>query len=54
MPAELSASPLLDLSMRLGEGTGAALGISLAGHALALYDEMAAFAEAPVSGATSD
>jgi nicotinate-nucleotide--dimethylbenzimidazole phosphoribosyltransferase len=49
MLAELNATPLLDLSMRLGEGTGAALGISLAEHALALYDEMATFEEASVS-----
>lgn len=49
MLAELSAAPLLDLNMRLGEGTGAALAISLAEHALALYDEMATFEEAAVS-----
>ena len=49
MLAELKATPLLDLSMRLGEGTGAALGISLVEHALALYDEMATFEEASVS-----
>jgi nicotinate-nucleotide--dimethylbenzimidazole phosphoribosyltransferase len=49
MLAGLNATPLLDLSLRLGEGTGAALGISLAEHALALYDGMATFAEAAVS-----
>ena len=49
MLAELHATPLLDLSMRLGEGTGAALGISLAEHALALYDGMATFEQASVS-----
>ncbi len=49
MLAELNATPLLDLSMRLGEGTGAALGISLAENALALYDDMATFEQASVS-----
>jgi nicotinate-nucleotide--dimethylbenzimidazole phosphoribosyltransferase len=49
MLAELNATPLLDLGMRLGEGTGAALAISLTEHALALYDEMATFEEASVS-----
>jgi nicotinate-nucleotide--dimethylbenzimidazole phosphoribosyltransferase len=47
--AELGGKPLLDLGMRLGEGTGAALGISLAVQALALYDGMATFEEASVS-----
>ncbi len=52
MLAELGpARPLLQLSMRLGEGSGAALGISLLGNALALYDQMATFAQAAVSGA---
>ncbi|MBW2056141.1 MAG: nicotinate-nucleotide--dimethylbenzimidazole phosphoribosyltransferase [Deltaproteobacteria bacterium] len=42
--------PVLDLSMRLGEGTGAALGIQLVDAALRLYNEMATFEEAGVSG----
>ncbi len=41
--------PLLDLDLRLGEGTGAALGISLCVAACKLLDEMATFAEAGVS-----
>jgi nicotinate-nucleotide--dimethylbenzimidazole phosphoribosyltransferase len=44
----LSARPLLDLDMRLGEGTGAAFGISLIESAIRLYREMATFAEAGV------
>jgi nicotinate-nucleotide--dimethylbenzimidazole phosphoribosyltransferase len=45
----LGAKPLLDLDMRLGEGTGAAIGISLVEAALRLYTEMATFASAGVS-----
>jgi nicotinate-nucleotide--dimethylbenzimidazole phosphoribosyltransferase len=45
----LGARPLLELEMRLGEGTGAALAINLLESALALYDGMATFAEAAVS-----
>jgi nicotinate-nucleotide--dimethylbenzimidazole phosphoribosyltransferase len=37
----LGAAPLLDLGMRLGEGTGAALAIGLISNAAALYREMA-------------
>jgi nicotinate-nucleotide--dimethylbenzimidazole phosphoribosyltransferase len=46
----LSARPLLDLDMRLGEGTGAAIGISLVEAAVRLYREMATFESAGVSG----
>lgn len=42
--------PLLDLGMRLGEGSGAALGIVLAKTALHLHANMATFAGAAVSG----
>jgi len=45
----LGLKPLLDLDMRLGEGTGAALGISLAEIAARILAEMATFAEAGVS-----
>jgi nicotinate-nucleotide--dimethylbenzimidazole phosphoribosyltransferase len=45
----LNAQPLLDLDMRLGEGTGAALGINLIHAALKLYREMATFESAGVS-----
>ncbi|PWH16774.1 MAG: nicotinate-nucleotide--dimethylbenzimidazole phosphoribosyltransferase, partial [Ardenticatenia bacterium] len=45
----LGLAPLMDLDMRLGEGTGAALGISLVEAACKILDEMATFAEAGVS-----
>ena len=45
----LGLKPLLDLNMRLGEGTGAALGIFLAEAAVKVLGEMATFAEAGVS-----
>jgi nicotinate-nucleotide--dimethylbenzimidazole phosphoribosyltransferase len=45
----LKLEPLLDLGMRLGEGTGAALTLPLVRAALALHAEMATFAEAGVS-----
>jgi nicotinate-nucleotide--dimethylbenzimidazole phosphoribosyltransferase len=46
----LGLAPCLELGMRLGEGTGAALGIGLLRAALACYREMATFKEAGVSG----
>ena len=45
----LGLEPLLDLGLRLGEGTGAALGISLVEAACKILDEMATFSEAGVS-----
>jgi nicotinate-nucleotide--dimethylbenzimidazole phosphoribosyltransferase len=45
----LELEPLLDLSLRLGEGTGAALSLSLAEAACKILGEMATFAEAGVS-----
>jgi nicotinate-nucleotide--dimethylbenzimidazole phosphoribosyltransferase len=45
----LGLKPLLDLSMRLGEGTGAVLGIFLAEAAARILAEMATFGEAGVS-----
>lgn len=47
--AALDARPLLDLGMRLGEGTGAAAAIPLLRMACALHSEMATFADAGVS-----
>jgi nicotinate-nucleotide--dimethylbenzimidazole phosphoribosyltransferase len=47
----LGLKPLLNLNMRLGEGTGAALGISLAEAAVRILSQMATFAEAGVSEA---
>ncbi len=46
----LDLKPLLNLDLRLGEGTGAALGIFLVEASLRILDEMATFAEAGVSG----
>ncbi|MCV0384263.1 MAG: nicotinate-nucleotide--dimethylbenzimidazole phosphoribosyltransferase [Erythrobacter sp.] len=48
----LGAEPLLDLDMRLGEGTGALLAVSIVRAALSLFG-MASFAEAGVSGETA-
>lgn len=45
----LGLHPLIDLDFRLGEGTGAAIGISLAEAACKVLSEMATFAEAGVS-----
>ncbi len=44
------ALPLLQLQMRLGEGTGAALAIPLVRSAAAIFNEMATFSSAQVSG----
>ncbi len=44
----LELAPLLELDLRLGEGTGAALGITLCVAACRLLDEMATFEEAGV------
>lgn len=46
----LQLKPLLELDMRLGEGTGAALAISLVEAACKVLCEMSTFAEAGVSG----
>ena len=45
--------PLLDLQMRLGEGTGAALAMTLIEAAAKLLDEMATFSSAGVSEASA-
>jgi nicotinate-nucleotide--dimethylbenzimidazole phosphoribosyltransferase len=49
--AWLKLEPLLDLELRLGEGTGAALTLPIIRAALALHGKMATFSEAGVSGA---
>jgi nicotinate-nucleotide--dimethylbenzimidazole phosphoribosyltransferase len=46
----LGAAPLLDLGMRLGAGTGAALAAALVKAAAAAHNGMATFAEAGVAG----
>ena len=45
----LGLKPLLDLEMRLGEGTGAALAVSVAEASVRILDEMATFEEAGVA-----
>jgi nicotinate-nucleotide--dimethylbenzimidazole phosphoribosyltransferase len=50
----LGLKPLVDLNMRLGEGTGAALGIFLAEAAAKILAEMATFGEAGVSDKTEE
>ena len=49
----LGAVPLLDLGLRLGEGSGAALAVPLLQQACALHNDMATFAEAEISGRTA-
>jgi nicotinate-nucleotide--dimethylbenzimidazole phosphoribosyltransferase len=49
MLEHLKLKPLFDLDLRLGEGTGAALGISLCQAACKILDEMATFGEAGVA-----
>jgi nicotinate-nucleotide--dimethylbenzimidazole phosphoribosyltransferase len=48
--AHLGLVPLLELDLRLGEGTGGVLALGLLDAASALRDEMATFASAAVSG----
>jgi nicotinate-nucleotide--dimethylbenzimidazole phosphoribosyltransferase len=48
----LDIEPILDLHMRLGEGTGAVLAMPVLESAMRLYQEMATFASAGVSGAS--
>jgi nicotinate-nucleotide--dimethylbenzimidazole phosphoribosyltransferase len=50
--AALRLEPLLDLRMRLGEGSGAALTLPIVRAALTLHARMATFAEAGVSDGT--
>ena len=50
----LGMTPLLDLGMRLGEGTGAALAMPIVEAAAATLSEMATFAEAGVSDREPD
>ncbi|HUW41951.1 MAG TPA: nicotinate-nucleotide--dimethylbenzimidazole phosphoribosyltransferase [Rectinemataceae bacterium] len=49
MLTALGLKPLLDLGLRLGEGTGAALALGLCDAACRILDEMATFGEAGVS-----
>jgi len=50
----LGLTPILSLEMRLGEGTGAALGIAIVEAAVKTLAEMATFAEAGISEAQKE
>ena len=50
MLEDMGLVPMLDLGMRLGEGTGAALGLSLLTAASRVSTEMLTFEEAAVTG----
>jgi len=50
----LGLEPLLSLKMRLGEGTGAVLAMSIVESAIALYLKMATFKSAGISEVTDD
>ena len=46
---KMGLSPILDLNLRLGEGTGAALAMLMIEAGTKIYREMATFGEAGVS-----
>jgi nicotinate-nucleotide--dimethylbenzimidazole phosphoribosyltransferase len=46
---KLAVDPILDLRLRLGEGTGAALAMSVIEAAVKIYNQMATFGSAGVS-----
>ncbi len=50
MLADMGLTPILDLGLRLGEGTGAALAVNILRAAVAIYNEMATFESAGVTG----
>lgn len=50
--ARLGMAPLLDLGMRLGEGSGAALAVALVRAALACHVGMSTFDDAGIAGST--
>jgi nicotinate-nucleotide--dimethylbenzimidazole phosphoribosyltransferase len=49
MLAHLGLEPILDLGMRLGEGTGAALAMSVMEGAVRMFKEVLTFEEAGVA-----
>jgi nicotinate-nucleotide--dimethylbenzimidazole phosphoribosyltransferase len=51
---KLGARPILDLDLRLGEGTGAAIAMQLIEGALKIYNEMATFSAARVSSKSGE
>ena len=50
MLGSLGVEPLLDLDLRLGEGSGALLALPLLRSACAMLNDMATFESAGVSG----
>lgn len=50
--AALEAQPLLNLEMRLGEGSGAAVAFAIVQQALTIHNNMATFAEAAIENKT--
>ena len=50
MLAHLGLTPILDLGLRLGEGTGGALALHIMEGAIGVFGEMSTFQEAGVSG----
>jgi len=54
MLEHMGLRPILDLDLRLGEGTGAALAMTLLDAGLKIYMEMATFQEAGVTGEKTD
>lgn len=51
---KMNLEPLLDLGMRLGEGTGATLALAVLRAAAAAHNQMATFAEASVSNRATE
>ncbi|NTV98361.1 MAG: nicotinate-nucleotide--dimethylbenzimidazole phosphoribosyltransferase [Chlorobiaceae bacterium] len=51
---KIGARPILDLDLRLGEGTGAALAMQIIEAAVNVYNEMATFSSAGVSEKSGD
>ncbi len=51
---EIDQSPLFDFGMRLGEGTGAVIGMNLIEAGAKIYSEMATFEKAGVSKKNND
>jgi len=49
MLEKIGLQPILDLNLRLGEGTGAALAMLIIEAGLKIYKKMATFAEAGIS-----
>lgn len=47
--AQEKLRPIIDLDMRLGEGTGAAIAMQIIEDAVAIYNEMATFSEANIA-----